>query len=190
MYINICDCWWYFLWCWTECCRLTDGPRYAQTTKLTSSGASTQPPLPSLVSTSANNYQSGAPRPYPFSSMRLSSSHVNPDPDSVHRLWERGRLVTGAEGGGFAWMSPGAPPPGSYRTLPNSPDSNINNNWSSRSGRGPLYFRGHQPNTSGILRDSNKFNVSIEFVIWLWRWLCLMGVCFSLHCASLVANRL
>jgi len=116
---------------------------------------------------------------------------MTPDPDTVHRIWNdqraRGkgsdRLVTGAssDGGGLAWMSPGAPPMGTYRTLPNTTTptdaSNINNNWSgsvrsTRSGdgstrRGPLYFRGHQPNTSGILRDSNKFNVSIAFVIWL-----------------------
>lgn len=175
----------------TCCCRLSEGPRYAQTTKL----SSLQPPLPSLVSTSASNSHVGItlqPRSYPFSSMRVSSTHMTPDPDTVHRLWNdqkargklSGRLVAGAssDGGGLAWMSPGAPPSGTYRTLPNSTtptDANINNNsnWSgsmrsTRSGdgstrRGPLYFRGHQPNTSGILRDSNKFNVSIEFVIWL-----------------------
>lgn len=177
------------------CCRLSEGPRYAQTTNLSSS----QPPLPTLVSTSAINSRIGAPvqtRLYPFSSMRVSSTHMTPDPDTVHRIWNdqraRGkgsdRLVTGAssDGGGLAWMSPGAPPMGTYRTLPNTTTptdaSNINNNWSgsvrsTRSGdggtrRGPLYFRGHQPNTSGILRDSNKFNVSIAFVIWLWNTSC------------------
>ncbi|XP_021942330.1 band 4.1-like protein 4 isoform X2 [Zootermopsis nevadensis] len=162
--------------------RLSEGPRYAQTTKL----SSLQPPLPSLVSTTASNSHVGVtvqPRSYPFSSMRVTSTHITPDPDTVHRLWNdqrargklSGRLVAGAsnDGGGLAWMSPGAPPLGTYRTLPNSTtptDANINNNWSgsirsTRSGdggtrRGPLYFRGHQPNTSGILRDSNKFNTS------------------------------
>lgn len=177
------------------CCRLREGPRYAQTKNLSSS----QPPLPNVVSTSVINSRIGAPvqtRLYPFSSMRVSSTHMAPDPDTVHRIWNdqraRGkgsdRLVTGAssDGGGLAWMSPGAPPMGTYRTLPNTTTptdaSNINNNWSgsvrsTRSGdggtrRGPLYFRGHQPNTSGILRDSNKFNVSIAFVIWLWNTSC------------------
>lgn len=122
--------------------RSNDGPKYAQTTKLSTS--STHPPLPTLVSKGGSRdykQRQASPENRP-SNVRLVHQTSTP----VHRQWEDGAS-------------------GMYR----SSSSNINNNWNQHGGsvrrdmgrRGPLYFQ----QTSGVLRDSNKFNVSIEFEI-------------------------
>ncbi|XP_049964471.1 band 4.1-like protein 4 [Schistocerca serialis cubense] len=120
--------------------RSNDGPKYAQTTKL--STVSVQPPLPSLVS-------KGGGRDYSQQQQQQQQANTRPfhqpTSHSSQRQWEDGSS-------------------GLYR----SSASNVNNNWSQQHGgsggrrRGPLYYQ----QSSGILRDSNKFNTSTMSSVW------------------------
>ncbi|CAG2055943.1 unnamed protein product, partial [Timema podura] len=136
--------------------RSSEGPKYAQTTKLPTSLSSSlqHTPLPSLVSSTGTTS-----RGYPFNSMRLPPAGLPHTP--VNRHWDMAW--------GSVYSSPSQPAQGTYRTMP----CNANNNWSGGgyggggrsstcNSRGPLYFTHHNTSTSSsthnVLRDSNKFN--------------------------------
>nr|CAD7397805.1 unnamed protein product [Timema cristinae] len=136
--------------------RSSEGPKYAQTTKLPTSLSSSlqHSPLPSLVSSTGTTS-----RGYPFNSMRLPPAGLPHTP--VNRHWDMAW--------GSVYSSPSQPAQGTYRTMP----CNANNNWSGGgyggggrnstcNSRGPLYFTHHNTSSSSsthnVLRDSNKFN--------------------------------
>nr|CAD7429192.1 unnamed protein product [Timema monikensis] len=136
--------------------RSSEGPKYAQTTKLPTSLSSSlqHSPLPSLVSSTGTTS-----RGYPFNSMRLPPAGLPHTP--VNRHWDMAW--------GSVYSSPSQPDQGTYRTMP----CNANNNWSGGgyggggrnstcNSRGPLYFTHHNTSSSSsthnVLRDSNKFN--------------------------------
>nr|CAD7398522.1 unnamed protein product [Timema poppensis] len=134
--------------------RSSEGPKYAQTTKLPTSLSSSlqNTPLPSLVSSTGTTS-----RGYPFNSMRLPPAGLPHTP--VNRHWDMAW--------GSVYSSPSQPAQGTYRTMP----CNANNNWSGGgyggggqnstcNSRGPLYFTHHNTSSSSsthnVLRDSNK----------------------------------